>query len=103
MVGLFGTEHQLSDQFSPSTGFDSIAVALLGRNTAIGVVLSGLLFGALEHGGALMQSSAGVSSRLVEVTQGLIIFFVAAEAIVRYLARRRVVRLPRWEREEAAA
>jgi hypothetical protein len=39
----------------------------------------------------------------VEVVQGLIIFFVGADAIVRYLATRGLVKLPRWQRGEAAA
>ncbi|MBV9282157.1 MAG: ABC transporter permease, partial [Chloroflexi bacterium] len=102
-VTLFGTDQHLSDSFSPSTGFDSIAVALLGKNTPVGVLAAAILFGAFEHGGALMQSSANISSHLVEIVQGLIIFFIGADAIIRYLARRGLVGLPRWQREEAAA
>jgi simple sugar transport system permease protein len=104
VVSLFGTEYRsLTDSFLPTAGFDAIAVALLGRNTAPGVILGAILFGAFEHGGALMQSSAGISSHLIEILQGLIIFFIGADALVRYLARHGVIHLPRLQRKEAVA
>jgi general nucleoside transport system permease protein len=104
MIAVFGTSpYQLTASFSPGYGFDAIAVALLGRNTAFGVIAGAILFGAFEHGGAIMQSDAGISSHLIQILQGLIIFFIGADALVRYLARRGVVRLPRWQQSEAAA
>jgi simple sugar transport system permease protein len=104
VVSLFGTEYRsLTDSFLPTAGFDAIAVALLGRNTAPGVILGAILFGAFEHGGALMQSSAGISSHLIEILQGLIIFFIGADALVRYLARHGMIHLPRLQRKEAVA
>lgn len=104
MVSVFGVSpYQLTDSFSPGYGFDAIAVALLGKTTPVGVILAAILFGALAHGAGLMQSSAGISSHLVEIVQGLIIFFIGADAIVRYLARRGMVRLPRFQQEEKAA
>jgi simple sugar transport system permease protein len=104
MVNLYGlAPYRLTDTFSAGYGFQAIAVALLGRNTAVGVVLAALLFGALDNGATLMQANAGVSYHLVEIVEGLIIFFVGADAIIRALARRGVITLPRWERTEAAA
>ena len=44
-------------------GFDAIAVALLGRSHPVGVLLAGILFGALQAGGRQMQVAAGVSHR----------------------------------------
>ncbi|MGZ3666108.1 MAG: ABC transporter permease, partial [Ktedonobacterales bacterium] len=56
-----GTLHYLyTDLQYDTTGFDGIAVALLGQNIAIGVVLSAILFGALHAGGLVMQSDVHV-------------------------------------------
>lgn len=104
MVALYGiAPYQLTDSFSPGYGFDAIAVALLGKNTPVGVVAAAILFGAFDHGGGIMQSNTGISSHLVEILQGLIIFFIGADALVRYFARRGVIRLPLWQKKEAAA
>lgn len=74
-----GSLHYLyADLANDSTGFDAIAVALLGGNTAIGVVLAAILFGALHAGGSVMQSDAGVSSRIIEILQAIILFTLAA-------------------------
>ena len=69
--------------FTAGIGFDAIAVALLGRSHPIGILLAGLLFGALEAGGRQMQVDAGVSIDLIGIIQALIIIFVAAPLLVR--------------------
>ncbi|MGZ3675293.1 MAG: ABC transporter permease, partial [Ktedonobacterales bacterium] len=74
-----GTLHYLyTDLQYDTTGFDGIAVALLGQNIAIGVVLSAILFGALHAGGLVMQSDVHVSSHIVEILQAIILFSLAA-------------------------
>jgi len=79
MLIAAGVDHNLTDQyFSDTTGFDAIAVALLGLNSAVGIILSAILFGALHAGGSVMQSDAGVSGNLVYVLQALILFSIAA-------------------------
>jgi simple sugar transport system permease protein len=78
-VQIAGVDHNLTDKyFSDTTGFDAIAVALLGLGTAAGIVLAAILFGALHAGGGVMQSDAGISSSLVLVLQALILFSIAA-------------------------
>jgi simple sugar transport system permease protein len=78
-VQIAGVDHNLTDQyFSDTTGFDAIAVALLGFTTAVGIILAAILFGALHAGGSVMQSDAGVSGNLVYVLQALILFSIAA-------------------------
>jgi len=78
-VQIAGVDHNLTDQyFTDTTGFDAIAVALLGFNSAVGILLSSVLFGALHGGGSVMQSDAGVSGSLVYVLQALILFSIAA-------------------------
>ena len=64
--------------FSPGYGFDGIAVAVLGRNHPVGVVLGALLFGALRNGGMVMKQMTNVPTDLVVVIQGIVILFVAA-------------------------
>ena len=81
-VQIAGVDHNLTDKyFSDTTGFDAIAVALLGLGSAVGIVLASVLFGALHSGGAIMQSDAGISSNLVLVLQALILFSIAANFV----------------------
>ncbi len=105
MVSVYGVSpYALTNNFSPGYGFDAIAVALLGKTTASGCILSAILFGALVHGSTIMQADANISSHIVEILQGLIIFFIGADAIVRALGRRGFTRLPAYlQRDEAAA
>jgi len=78
-VQIAGVDHNLTDQyFTDTTGFDAIAVALLGLNSAVGIILAATLFGALHGGGSVMQSDAGVSGNLVYMLQALILFSIAA-------------------------
>ncbi|HYM50612.1 MAG TPA: ABC transporter permease [Candidatus Limnocylindrales bacterium] len=78
-VQIAAVDHNLTDKyFADTTGFDAIAVALLGLGTAAGIVLAAILFGALHAGGAVMQADAGISGNLVYVLQALILFSIAA-------------------------
>jgi general nucleoside transport system permease protein len=78
-IQIAGVDHNLTDKyFSDTTGFDAIAVALLGLGSAVGIVLAALLFGALHAGGSVMQADAGISNSLVLVLQALILFSIAA-------------------------
>ncbi len=78
-------------------GFDSIAIALLARANPFAIVPAGVLWGALLSGAPLMQLQADLSIDLVLIVQALIVLFVAADAIVRYLFR---IRAPRDELDE---
>lgn len=77
---ISGLRHNLTFNTyqADTTGFDAITVALLGQNTAIGVVFAALLLGALHVGGQFMQSNANVSANLVDILQALILFSIAA-------------------------
>jgi ABC-type uncharacterized transport system permease subunit len=87
MVGInevLGYRYRYYDSFSAGYGFTGIAVALLGRNHPVGVILASLLFGALLRGGLFVDIfTEHVSKDLVLVLQGIIILFVAAEALFR--------------------
>jgi simple sugar transport system permease protein len=81
---VLGYRYRYYDSFSSGYGFTGIAVALLGRNHPVGVVLASLLFGALLRGGLFVDIfTEHVSKDLVLVLQGIIILFVAAEALFR--------------------
>jgi general nucleoside transport system permease protein len=69
--------------FNTGYGFDSIAVAVLGATTPIGVAFSSLLFGFMSAGARLMQLRAKVPIEIISILQGLILMFVAANQIIR--------------------
>ncbi|OCA89576.1 ABC transporter permease [Pradoshia sp. D12] len=69
-------------------GFDGIAVALLGANTAIGVVLAALLFGGLKYGSLNMPMETGIPTEIIDVVIALIIFFVASSYVIRLMLRK---------------
>ena len=93
----FGT----SDIQASSIGFLGIAVALLGRNTAVGVGLAALLFGALALRDDARPRSPSViepelAGNLTYIIQGLVVLFVGADVLILYVwnARRKLRRRP---------
>jgi ABC-type uncharacterized transport system permease subunit len=100
-AGLAGAVDVLGWQFRLATGdiqgvqigFVGIAVALLGRNTAIGVALSALLFGGLLTGTSTRNLPPEVflpelASNLTLLIQGLVVLFVGADIIILWLMAR---------------
>src|SRR6267143_2073218 len=87
LVGInevLGYRHRYYDGFSDNYGFTGIAVALLGRNHPVGGVIAALLFAVLQRGGVPVDAFTQlVSKDIVQVLQGTIILFVAAEAFFR--------------------
>ena len=73
--------------FSGGYGFESVAIALLAGNNPLGILLGSFLFGALRNGADLMELRSGVSKDVISLIQGLLLLFVAAPALVRYLLR----------------
>ncbi len=92
MVGInevLGYRYRYYDGFSDNYGFTGIAVALLGRNHPVGVIFAALLFAMLQHGGIYVDGfSEHVTKDIVQVLQGIIILFVAAESFFRWLVGR---------------
>lgn len=84
---VLGLNHFLAGGFSAGYGFDAIALALLGKSHPLGVVLASLLFGTLRNGATRMQSIASIPIDIISVVQALVIVFIAAPAIVRWLYR----------------
>ena len=63
-------------------GFDGIAVALIANNNPIGVIFSGLLFGAFKYGGTKMQS-VGAPSEVISIIIGSIVYFIALVHVIK--------------------
>lgn len=77
-VEYLGVTFALYENLSPGYGYTAIAVALLARLHPVGVVITALLFGALESGANAMQRDAGVPSVVVSVVEATLILLVVA-------------------------
>ena len=86
---VLGVNHNLAMAFSSGYGFDSIALALLGKSHPVGVVLAALLFGTLRNGATKMQVAAGIPIDIISILQAMILAFIAAPAIIRTIYRLR--------------
>jgi simple sugar transport system permease protein len=75
--------------FNTGLGFDGITIALLGKTNPFGVIPAAILVGAMKAGASQMQFSAGVPKEITDVIQALMLFFVAADMIVRWILRMR--------------
>ena len=76
---VMGVQHRLLMNFVGGAGYVGIAVALMGRNHPVGVVLASILFGALYQGGAELSFDMPKLTRdMVVVIQGLIILVCGA-------------------------
>lgn len=75
---ILGVQHRLMDGLASGYGFDGIAVALIAQLHPMGVIVSALLLGALRTGANTMQRAVGIPTAIVDIIQGLIIFFVVA-------------------------
>jgi general nucleoside transport system permease protein len=106
MVGYLYHYGQLDVQVS-QVGFIGIAVALLGRNTALGVFLGSLLFGGLIYG-----TTQGLSSNVIQpelatnltyIIQGLVVLFIGADLLILYVWNSRKRLRPKRQPAQAPA
>ncbi|MBV0902783.1 ABC transporter permease [Haloarcula salina] len=82
---IAGAQGRYRAAFEPGYGFTAIPIALLGRNSAIKVLLAGLFFAVLFVGGSSMEVAFGVPAALVEIIQALVILFlITAEFFKNY-------------------
>jgi simple sugar transport system permease protein len=95
-IEVVGLNYYDAPGFSVGYGFDSIAVALLGKSHPLGVIPAAILFGALRAGATRMQFVSQIPIDVISIIQALVLIFVAADEIVRWLYR---LRAPRVEAE----
>ena len=89
---VLGVDHWVGQGFSAGYGFDAIALALLGKSHPAGVVLAALLFGFLRSGATDMMSIARIPIDIISIIQGMVIVFIAAPDIIRWLYRIRTIK-----------
>ncbi|MCW2697698.1 MAG: inner-rane translocator [Modestobacter sp.] len=89
---LLGTSHHYGTEFTAGLGFLGIAVALLGRNTPVGIALAALLFGFLDRAAIPLQFE-GIPASVVTIIQGTIVLaVVVANQVARQITRRQAER-----------
>ena len=71
-----------------STGFDAIAVSLLGNNNPFGIVFSTMLITLISKGSTYMKSAAGVDAEIASVITGIILLFSACNAYIKWKMER---------------
>jgi simple sugar transport system permease protein len=98
----------LTEVQSVQIGFIGIAVALLGRNSAVGIFFSALLFGALLTGTSTRNLDPTIfkpelAGNLTRIIQGLVVLFVGADLLILYIWNvRRKLRLPQRKAAQQA-
>jgi simple sugar transport system permease protein len=89
LVGMFevlSDKGQYSQSFVRGIGFNGIAVALIGRNNAVGVAVGALLFGFLSSSSGILQITGSATPEIVEIMKGIIVL----SAVVAYEVVRRI-------------
>lgn len=88
-VETLGVNGRFQPGFSAGLGFTAITIALLARTNPIGVIPAALLIGLMQAGASPMQFNAKVAVEIIDVVQALILFFVAADVLIRKTLRLR--------------
>jgi len=85
---VLGVHYRFIEGFSPGYGWDGLAVALVGGLNPAGILLASVLFGALRSGGMTMTRTMHVPLDIVSILQALVILFVAAPKLIKYLLKK---------------
>lgn len=84
-LGYFGS---IQPRVLPSTGFDSVAVALLANSSPVGIIFFSFLITILSKGSTYLNSASGLESEITAVITGIILLFSACSAYIRYYVNR---------------
>ena len=79
---VMSVHHRIFGAFTSDRGFDGITIALIGQNNPFGIIFSSFLISSLRAGSNSMQT-VGVPDDIIVIVQGIIIFFVAADRIIK--------------------
>lgn len=94
---VLGLDHKLFENLQANYGWNGISVALLAGGHPIGVIFTGLLWGALDAGGQFMSRTTQTPSAIVEIVKGIMLFLMVAKYIYVYVgnawSRKRTARL----------
>ncbi len=94
LAGLAGVAHYTGNASNiqigilPTQGFDGIAVALLGANTPIGVLLAAVFFGLLYSGRGFMNAMTEIPPEIADSIIAIIIYFAATSILIERLVRK---------------
>jgi general nucleoside transport system permease protein len=89
MVDILSRNYRFDSEFRPGLGFAGIAVALLGRNHAVGVAVGAMLFAFMDVSSPILQLTGAATREIVVIMQGTILLaaVVAYESVRRYRER----------------
>ena len=79
-LGYFGS---IQPKVLVSTGFDAIAVSLLGNSNPIGILFSSFLITIISKGSTYMSSAAGIQAEIASVITGILLLFSACGAYMK--------------------
>jgi ABC-type uncharacterized transport system, permease component len=82
-----GVDRRYVEGFSPGYGYDGIAVSALAADNPIGVIFSGIIFGALRAGSMELNRTTKIPIEFISVIQALVVIFVAAPLLVKEILR----------------
>ncbi len=94
LAGLAGATYYLGyfasiqPKVLAATGYDAIAVSLLGNSNPIGILFSSFLISVMGKGSTYMSSTAGLDAEIASVITGLILLFSACSAFIQFLVKR---------------
>ncbi len=94
LAGLAGATYYLGyfcsmqPKVLAATGYDAIAVSLLGNSNPMGILASSFLINIINKGSTYMSSKAGLDAEIASVITGLILLFSACGAYIRYLVKK---------------
>lgn len=85
---FLGATNTIKPELLPSTGFDAIAVCLLGGAHPIGIVLASLLISGMTTGGTYMQARTQVSTQVPALIIGIMLTFAACTGFMRFYIKK---------------
>lgn len=91
-IEVTAVQHRLIAGFNPELGFKGIVVSLLANNNPVGVIFSGIFFGALKNGGTNMERFTGVPSAISSVVEGIIILIICMNFVFKVVKKKKAAR-----------
>ena len=98
---ILGLYYRMYNGELPSYGFDGIPIAILANNNPIGIIIGSIIFGAIRVGSSTLQVKTGVTSKLVDVIQGVLICFIALEYLFQFFSGKIIEKIGKIMKKEA--